>query len=168
MDGRTSQALERLLLKEIKINEEYIAVLKTERVHTAKVDVEQITIHTAKREMLLTQMKLCHTERMAICAQFPNSKGQKLTALLELHASPEDKKKLIPLAKKLRAVVELSQKKTREFGSVARFGITMVEGLLSIIWSATQHVSKSYSRQGTVKENSQPAGTRASSVLKKA
>ncbi len=168
MDPRSTASLERIILKEIGLHERYVAVLKEERIHTAKINPEKISELTSLRELIVGEMKLCHHQRMEITAQFPNSRGQKLTALVERHASPEDQKRLLPLLKKLRAVVERSQKKTYDFGSVARFGLTMVEGLLSIIWSATQHVTKSYSRQGTIKEQTQPAGTRAGSVLKKA
>ncbi len=167
MDGRTAANLEKIIQREIGLHEQYIAILKEERAYTTKADTEKIIEISTKRGLIVDEMKYCHHQRMEIASKLPMSRGQKLTALVERNASPEDQKRLLPLLKKLKEVVENSQKKTYDFGSVARFGLTVVEGLLSIIWSATQHITKSYSRQGTIKEQAQPAGTRASSVLKK-
>lgn len=164
----SAYSLERLIQNEIKLYQQYLQILTEEKTHITKFNSEKVAVLTEKRERVLAAMDDAQQERMELCKQFPNSEGQKLSALIEQHYSGPERKKLLSLVGALRQGVSIAQKKTKEFGYITRFGLGMVEGLLSIFWSATQHVTKSYTRLGGIKENATPAGTRSSSVLKKA
>lgn len=164
----SAYSLERLIEKEIKLYQLYLQLMTEERAVTTRFNAEKILSLAEKREYTLIEMKMAHEERLALCREFPQGDKQKLITIIGQNFKGEERKRLIQCGGKLKALAVQSQKRTREFGIITRFGLGIVDGLLSILWSATKHVTKSYSRLGTVKESSTPAGNRESSVLKKA
>lgn len=160
--------IERNLTSENRLHEQYIEVIEEERKFTIQFKRDKLQKLVEKRERLVEQMKDAHMERLRLMSQIPDSNGKKLSELVEIHCSGEQKVKLLHSVAKLKSLALEGQRRTREHGSIVKFALGVVDGLVSIFWSATQHISKSYSRKGIVQESAQPAGTRQSSVLKKA
>lgn len=167
-DSRIISTLEKSLAREISLYEEYLKLIAEERGSIIRFKAEKVRDCSERREQLHDAMKEAHSRRLEILEQVPDSKHIKLTDLIEQQCLAGDRKKLLPLAHRLKKLVQQTQQQSKDCSSVVRFGMGIVDSLLSIIWSATKHVSRGYSRQGKVEERTQPTGDRKSSVLKSA
>lgn len=164
---RTIRSLETLLQRECGLYEQYIRILMEERQFVTRFNAEKITELTAKRAGLYESMLKSQDARLELMRTFPASKGKKLRELIAGNCTPEDKRKLLPLAEHLKRLVDEAQIQSKEQNQILGFGLKMVHGLTSIFWSATQNVVRTYSRKGVTKEAYNPA-SRTSSVLKRA
>ena len=60
--------------------------------------------------------------------------------------------------KKLRELIKQTQGKAREYSELLNFSSNLVNGSLSILWSATQGIFKSYGRDRNIHESYHPSG----------
>jgi hypothetical protein len=160
--------LEKVLLAEIRIYEGYNALTELEKKVIAPFDAVKVTDAASRREQFVDEMNRLQAERLSLIQQIFGDNKTKLTILIADCLQGEEKKRFAIIAEKLKRSVTTSQKDTRELGSIAKFGMSMVDGLLSILYSATQHVTKNYTRSGSIQESTTPAGSRAGNVLKRA
>ena len=165
--AKTVRSLEILLTKECRLYEKYLAVLEEERSYIVRFNAEKVGELTAKRASLYEQMLKAQDGRLELMRTFPSNQGKKLRELISSYCTPEDKRRLMPLADSLKTLVETTQSQSREQNQILGFGLKMVHGMVSLFWSATQNVVRSYNRKGTSKEAYNPA-TRTSNVLKRA
>jgi hypothetical protein len=165
--GNIVRSLENVLNKECKLYKQYISILQEERSYITNFDADKLTALTAKRAALYDDMLLAQDERLQLMRSFPNNTNQKLRDLISLHLSKADQAVLSPLAEELRNLVLLAQKESKEQNQIVKFGLKMVHGVLSLFWSATQNVVRSYSRKGDIRENYNST-TRDNNLLKKA
>ena len=160
--------LEKVLLAEIRIYEGYNALTQLEKQVIAPFNAEKVTNAAERREQFLDEMKRLQAERLILVKEIFGDNKARLSLLIADTLKGEERRRFLSLASTLKKCVTTSQKDTRELGSIARFGMSMVDGLLSILYSATQHVTKNYTRLGNIQESATPAGSRAGNVLKKA
>jgi hypothetical protein len=162
-------ALEAQLKKEIKLYREYIVVLAKERKELLARNHEKLIPLSSRRNEISRQMILCHRERIELIQEiFPSgSEKEKLSVLVESHCDSEAQAMLLPLVAELKKEVEQSQGDGREFSQVVNFALDMVNGVASIIWSATQNIVKSYSPKGELKETYH-SRSRVAGVMKRA
>lgn len=165
---RSARSLEVSLEREIRLYRDYLALLKEERQSITKFNAERVSFLSEKRGHIIDAMNEAHLARLELMKQFQNSEGKRLSEIIKLSFHPEDARRLLRLVGQLKGAVKYVRRSSGEFTSIVRFALGMVDGIRSIIWSATQHVSKSYSRQGEVKERLQPTSSRGSNVLKQA
>ena len=166
-DSAFVEALAAAVEKECTLYRRYIALLDEERGWLARFNEERITALTAQRSALYEELLAAQDLRLAAMRHFP-AQNMKLRDLVVKFMLPVNAKKLLPLIDSLRALVKDSQTKGRQHSQILEFGLNVVHGVLSIVWSATQHVVKSYNRQGTMNEAYHPAKGRSSGVLKEA
>lgn len=159
--------LEKLLLQEIRIYEGYNALTALERKVITPFIADKVIDASNRRDQFVSEMNRLHIQRQEMLFLIFDVKDRKLSDLIELNLKGADLKKFRQIAAKLKLVASNSMKDTRELGSIVKFGMGMVDGILSILWSATEHVTKSYTRMGGMKETTSPGGNRLSSVLKK-
>lgn len=159
--------LENLLRQECKLYQQYIIILHEERGFITQLNPEQLTRLTERRAALYDQMLLAQDRRLEIMRQFPSGQGQRLRDLISNHCTVADKQVLMPLVEKLKALVEEARTVSKEQSQILRFGLKLAHGIMSLFWSATQNVVKSYSRQGTSKEKFN-ATSRNANLLKRA
>jgi hypothetical protein len=57
---------------------------------------------------------------------------------------------------------------TKEFNQILNFSLGLVNGEISLLWSATQPVSRTYNAYGGMSEGVQPGPVRTGSSLGKA
>ena len=155
-DPRFISSLQLLLEEECKIHLEYIEVLTQEQKALIKFDEPLVGKLSARRSELCDAMAKIQERRAAFMGQFPDAENKKLSELIVKYCHPDDARKLNPLVKKLKTLVTRSRGLANEFNQVVDFSLTLVNGTISILWSATQTVTRSYSKKGIVKESFQP------------
>lgn len=160
--------LEHSLRAELALQEEYASVLQEEREHITHFQAGKVEELSARRETLSEQMRVAAEHRVELMSMFPAHDGKRLTDLIREHCHPEDRRVLLPLAEKLKTAVLTTKRLGQEFKQLANFSLNLVNGVMSIIWSATQNVTRSYTPQGTVKEAFHAQGSRLAGVLKQA
>ena len=168
-NSRLIRDLERVLRAEIKLQEEYAALLTDERTCLTRFNADKIEEISLRRDLLNEKISQAAAERLELMKIFPNSQGKRLTELLKAHCHKQDIATLMPLAEKLKTVVQQTKSMGKEFKQLVDFSLNLVNGTLSIIWSATQNVTRSYTPQGKVREAFHPSTTqRWAGLLKQA
>lgn len=166
--GTFVRSLEAALDVEIDVQTRYLAALEQERELLPKFKTENLAELTAKRELISKEMAEAQLVRVELMRQFPEFRGKRLTDLVQLHCHPSDAKRLEDKIKRLKRAVATNRASGNEFGQVAQFTLNLVNGVLSLFWSATQNVTRSYTRKGKVRESYNTQGGRHSGVLKQA
>ncbi len=168
-NSRLIRDLERVLRTEIRLQEEYASVLIEERTTLTRFNAEKIEQLSLRREELNGRIAIAAAERLELMKIFPNYEGKRLTELIRTHCHRQDSALLLPLAEKLKSVAQSTKSSGKEFKQLVDFSLNLVNGTLSILWSATQNVTKSYTPQGTVREAFHPSVTqRWAGLLKQA
>ena len=168
MTALSATLLERMLLKEIGLYERYLKIIAIEKSFITRFNSEKLLQAVEEREGIVASLADCNNERMAILKEVTKSDRSKLTTVIATIFQGQEQKRLFALTGKLKSLVVTAQKHTREVGLITKFASNLTDGLISILWSATRHVTKSYTARGAVQENSTPSTNRQSSVLKKA
>jgi hypothetical protein len=168
MNRNLLDRLEKILTHEIRVYEGYNALTELEKKFVIPFNPDKVMDAAVRRDHFVSEMKKLQTERRNVISELGFDSNTRLTTVISETLKGAEAKKFLTLANKLKKAVQSSQKDTKDLNGIIKFGMGMVDGLLSIFWSATRHVTKSYTRMGSIQESSTPAGTRASSVLKKA
>jgi len=158
-------SLQELLNKECSLHEEYISVLTEEREALKQFKSYEVSALSARREKLCVEIAKIQEQRINFLDHFPDAKNKKLSELIARYCHPDEARKLNPLIKRLKGLLSQSKALGTEFNQIVDFSLTLVNGTLSILWSATQNVTKSYSRKGQVQEKYQ---TLKGDILKRA
>ncbi|MBX7144134.1 MAG: flagellar export chaperone FlgN [Oligoflexia bacterium] len=161
-------ALDAVLDQEIELQEKYAALLAAERAALARFDSAEVERTCSERESVYDQMQQLHSRRTELMKEFPEFRGRRLSELVQLFCQPEDGRRLQGKILRLKQGIQKTRRGSSEFGQIAQFSLNLVNGVLSMLWSATQHVTRSYTRRGGVKESVHPSGDRHSNVLKEA
>ena len=148
-------SLQRLLETECALHAEYIALLEKEQKALTHFKAEEVAALAAQREKLADRLDAIQAKRREFMQQFPDAEHAKLSELIVKHCHPEDAKRLSPLVRRLKKLITRSRALGSELGQVANFSLNLIEGTLSILWSATQNITRSYSRKGVMKETYQ-------------
>jgi len=167
-DRKFIQQLKALLERECALYRDFINLLGEQRRGITNFQADKIEILNLKRARLHRQMQTAHAERLILMQRFPDSAGKKLSTLIKSYCLKADQKVLLSLAQQLRELVLEAKSKGAESNGVVGFALNVVNGSLSLLWQATQHVSKSYSRSGRVQEAYVPRHSRGDNVLKQA
>jgi hypothetical protein len=72
---------------------------------------------------------------------------------------------MLAIIEKVKLRIKEIENRSREFGQVVNFSLGLVNGSMSLLWSATQPVSKVYNAFGAMKQGVQPAPPRSGSLL---
>ena len=161
-------SLQTLLNQEYQLHEKLLALIELEKAAVTRADVEKVSALNQEREKLSEAAIAAKDRRLEFMARQPAGQELRLTNWIEKHCHPADQKALLPLARKLKTIIGRSQQNGREFNQLLNFALNMVNGTLSILWSATQSIFRSYGQDGAIKESYHPSDSRASTVLKQA
>lgn len=157
----------RALEGEILLYESYLELLGRQRDSVTRFRLDQFEKRTAKVEQLCEQMGTYAEKRKVLMQEHaPEWRDAKLSAFLRevfpKHAA------LHRSATRLKQLVEESRKEALEFSQVTQFALNMVNGGLSILWQATQNVTRRYGPQGELTESYAPTRSRKETTLKEA
>lgn len=166
-DPRVLRALESVLKQECKLYKQYSAILDEERVALVKMKSDRVLELSSRRAELAAMMEEAGAKRAELLRHFPEGDSIKLSEIIARHCDPDDAKRILPLARELKALAAATKKRAAEFKQITSFALDMVNGSLSIIWSARNGVSKLYTRSGAVEEKNLPPA-RAMTTLKEA
>lgn len=169
-NGRVIAALQRNLERSCALHEQYLDVLTEERTRLKTFSADDVERIRTKREEILGTIAELNTQRLEILSVVPEGTTRKLSELIELDTifSPRDADTLRPHVGRLKALATAVQTQNREFSQVVNFALNLVHGSLSILWSATQNVTRSYTAGGAILENRTPTGSRLQSTLREA
>jgi DNA-directed RNA polymerase subunit F len=167
-DASLVWALERNLQRACSIHTRYLELLKKERTSLKKFSAAEVEALREKREEFLRSLEEVNAARIEILSKLPGGNSEKLTDLLAKEFSPSDRARLQPIVDELKTVAIAVQHESREFSQVVNFALNLVHGSLSILWSASQDVTRSYNAGGALQETHTPSGSRMQGVRREA
>lgn len=162
------KALEKFLVEEIALCDEYLKIITEEQEAVVKLDSATVTLLGEKRAAVVDKLTILREERALLVERVTGDEFTRVSDMISQGCSPVDKKRLLGLAQKVKARLAIVDKKTREFGQIVNFSLGMVNGEISILWSATQPISRTYNAHGGLVEGVQPGPTRTGTSLGKA
>ena len=157
-----------ILQKEIELYTKYTALLEEERHFLVKFKEEKVNAITAKRIEVYNSLESLQKERMQLMESFPDWRGKKLYDLVIKHMHHKNAKRVLPLVTQLREVVKKTEASGKQHSQILSFSLRSIQGVLSILWSATQTVVKSYNSKGKMQNSYHPSDSRSAGVLKQA
>ena len=155
LSGSVYRELLDIINRQTSLYEEYLKIQNDEREGLKKVNIQKIKEDTVLRSNLLEYIYVLKNKLSTILA---NEGENKVIKLLNKKASNEQKMILMPKIKKLRDLIKKTQGKAREYSELLDFSSNLVNGSLSILWSATQGIFKSYVRDRNIHESYHPSG----------
>lgn len=159
--------LEGLLKAECAVYREYAELMTKERKAVIGFKIAEVEALTARRVVLSTAMGEAHHQRLNILKQLPGGDSEKLTTVIARSFAQPEQKRLMALAEELRSAIRASQASGMQFGQIVTYALNLVNGSISLLWSATQNVCKAYGKKGQLKESYHP-NDRKQGVIKKA
>jgi hypothetical protein len=165
LDTRVVKKLEQILEEEYALYVEYLAVLAQERACVIALKADQVNVLSSRRAELINQLSTLRDERAALVEEQSNGESRRLSDIVEQSCAPADKKKLLMLIGKIKNSLAMVEEKSREFSHVLGFTLGLVNGEISLLWSASQPVTRVYDSFGSLNEARQPTAPRAGSLL---
>ena len=160
--------LEKLLVEEIALCDEYLKIIVQEQAAVVKLDSANVTLLGEQRAVVVEKLSQLREERALLVERVTGDEFTRVSEMVAQGCGSADKKRLLGLAQKVKARLAVVDKKTREFGQVLNFSLGLVNGEISLLWSATQPVSRTYNAHGGVVEGVQPGPPRTGTSLGKA
>ena len=155
LPGNVYRELLDIINKQLSLYEEYLKIQNDEREGLKKANVQKIKENTVLRSNILEYIYVLKNKLSTLIT---NEGENKVIKLLNKKAPNEQKMILLPKIKKLRELIKQTQGKAREYSELLNFSSNLVNGSLSILWSATQGIFKSYGRDRNIHESYHPSG----------
>lgn len=168
LDQRILKDLEKIINEECTAVDQYLSLLKAEQDHVIKLRGDEVSELAARREILTETLARLRCQRDDLVRILNKNSRVTLSELISTQGTPADKKKFLPLIQKLKTRLKAFEDRNKEFSEVVNFSLGLVNGSLSILWSATQTVSRCYNAFGAIKESFQPTAPRAGTLLGRA
>jgi hypothetical protein len=165
IDPAALRTLERLLSEELAQCDLYLKLIEEERVAVIKLNPDEVTAISLRRQNVVDALITLRNDRQKLVALLSGSEGTKASELVERVCAPTEKKRLLTIIQKIKLRVKSMESASRDFNQVVNFSLGLVNGSMSLIWSATQPVSKVYNAFGAMKQGVQPAAPRSGSLL---
>ncbi len=153
-----------ILERECALQSEYTQVLALERQALKNFKPQEIEDLAQKRGKITERIAELQEKRLQIITDNGGS-GKRLTEWAKEQLHSKDCERVVKLAAKLKAAVEMNSKFVSEFKTILDFSVGMVSSTLSIIWSGTQTVNDTYSGSGELKRSFQPAAKKSLNLL---
>ena len=168
LPARAIAALRGLLTAELPLYGKYLEVLDQERKATVDQNLTVIQKFQDQRAVLTERMNDARAKRDAWRMQWlPDFTG----TLREWAAASLPQSELVtikPLLEQVHDEAAAVIGANREYRIFLDFSLNLVSGCLSLLWSATHDVVRSYSRQGTVQEAANQRASRLPSQCREA
>ena len=158
------KALESFLQEEIHLCDEYLKIIALEQVAVVKLKSDLVAQHGETRALVVEKLGKTRDARALLVERVTGDPYTRVSEMIE-GCGPSDKKRMIALTQKVKARLAQVDKRTRELNQILNFSLGLVNGEISILWSATQSVARSYTSFGTINEGVQPGPPRAGSLL---
>lgn len=157
--------LEQILERELSCYTEYLALLAEEQKSVVGLKPDQVTELSARRSEVVTLIGDLRDRRLKIVAEATGTHDIRLSEFIRTACAPADAKRLDKVASQIKAIITVVESKSREFSQVLNFSLGLVNGEISLLWSASQSVTRVYNAFGSVTEATQPIAPRTGSLL---
>lgn len=165
IDPAAIRTLEKLLTEELAQCDRYLQIVRQEQEAVVKLQAEQVSALSTQRVYVIDTLAALRSDRNKLVSLISGSEGAKASDLIESACGPSDRKRLLAIIQKIKVRIKQIEDSSREFSQVVNFSLGLVNGSMSLLWSATQPVSKVYSAFGAMKQSAQPAAHRSGSLL---
>lgn len=165
LDPRAVKTLERILEQELACYTEYLALLAEEQASVVRLKAEQVTALCDRRALVIERIGELRAEREVIVRTVSDDAEQRLSDTIRSVCTPTEVKRLDKIITQIKAILKVVESKSREFNQVLNFSLGLVNGEISLLWSASQSVARVYDAFGGVREAAQPSAPRAGSLL---
>jgi hypothetical protein len=165
LDSKIVKQLERKLEQELALYIEYLAVLAQEQNFVISLKADKVSTLSQRRGEIIDQLQVFRDDRTAMIDELAGQEGVKLSEFIEERCLPADRKKLLAIVSKIKTALQQVDQRNREFNQILNFSLGLVNGEISLLWSASQSVSRVYNSFGAVQEAVQPGAPRAGSLL---
>lgn len=162
------RGLLQILEGECALHERYLKLLEQEQRAVMAANMDAVNRYSAEREKLNIAIQTAQDKRLAFMAKYPQGNEIKLTEWIESHTHPADRAMLRPVVERLRELIKRGHSRTQDLSQLLSFSLGLLGGCISIIWSATRGVFRSYGSNGNVKESSHPIRSRKQITLRQA
>lgn len=159
------KAVEKFLHEEISLCDEYMKIMTQEQSAVIKLDSESVAKFSDQRAIVVEKLTKLRDDRALLVERLTGDEITRVSAMIAVGCGPSDKKRLLALTDKVKLKLAQLERKTTEFNQIVNFSLGLVNGEMSLLWSATQPVSRGYNAFGTLTEGVQPGPTRAGSLL---
>jgi hypothetical protein len=168
LDQKILKDIEVIIQDECKIIGEYLSLLSAEQEHVIKLKSDQVSSFADRRAVMTDTLAKLRAMRDELVRQINGNTRMTLTEVITTKGSAMDKRRFLPLIDKLKKRLSAFEDKNHEFSEVVNFTLGLVNGSLSILWSATQTVTRCYNAFGSITEAFQPTSPRGGSLLGRA
>jgi flagellar biosynthesis/type III secretory pathway chaperone len=165
LDSKIVKQLERKLEQELALYNEYLSILAQEQNFVVSLKADKVASLSQRRGEIIEQLEALRDNRTSMIDEIAGREGVKLSEFIEESCIPADRKKLLALVGKIKAALQEVENSSREFNQILNFSLGLVNGEISLLWSASQSVSRVYNSFGAVHEAVQPGAPRAGSLL---
>jgi hypothetical protein len=165
LDTRVVKRLERILEEELALYVEYLAVLAQEQACVMALKADKVSTLSARRGEIMSRLSDLRDERTILIEEQGDGEPRRLSEVVEQGCSPADRKKLLGLISKIKDSLSMVEERSKEFSQLLGFTLGLVNGEISLLWSASQPVTRVYDAFGSLHEARQPAAPRAGSLL---
>jgi len=165
LDQAAIRKLEQILNSELSQYETYLSLLEQEQHSVVVLKAESVSSLSDKRSKVVDRITQLRDQRNALVAELSGQEAMRLSEFIEVACEPLDRKRLRDLVKQIKEKLALVERKSSEFSQILNFSLGLVNGEISILWSASQSVNRVYNSFGTLTEASQPAAPRVGSLL---
>jgi hypothetical protein len=159
------QQLERILERELSCYTEYLALLAEEQKSVVGLKPDQVEALSGRRSEVVSLIGDLRDQRLKIVAEMTGNHDIRLSDFIRTACAPADARRLDKIASQIKAILTVVESKSREFSQVLNFSLGLVNGEISLLWSASQSVTRVYNAFGSVTEATQPTAPRTGSLL---
>jgi len=165
LEAATIKTIEKLLAAELAEYDQYLALLKQEQEAVVKLDSERVVLLGSKRGEIVEKLSQIKDERSKAIASAIGNDAFRASEVIQQGCSAGDRKRLMGLVERIRTKIKEVEAKSREFNQVLSFSLGLVNGELSLLWSASQPVTRVYNAFGSMSQGVQPTPPRNGSLL---
>ena len=165
LDFSQVKKLEHILTQELAQYGTYLTLLDQEQKGVVALKSDRVAALSQQRSKVADTIAQLRAERLEFVESVSGTPGVRLSDVLEEACEPGDRKRLLTLVQQMRDKLAIVEKKSSEFTQVLNFSLGLVNGEISILWSASQTVNRVYNSFGALTESAQPAAPRAGSLL---
>ena len=165
LDPRGVKTLGRILEQELACYTEYLALLAQEQMGVVGLKAELVSAISQKRADTVARISSLREQRQSIVSELSEDEERRLSDIIHAACTPSDAKRLDKLISQIKAILKVVESKSREFNQILNFSLGLVNGEISLLWSASQSVARVYNAFGAVNEAAQRSAPRAGSLL---
>jgi hypothetical protein len=165
LDPKLIRSLESVLEKELAQYKTYLSLVDKEQLAVIRLKSDEVTELAAKRGQTVEILATLRENRVAILSALTGREGVRASEFVTTIPAPVERKRLTLLVAAIKETIARVDARSKEFNHVLNFSLGLVNGEISILWSASQAVSRVYNSFGALQEGAQPAAPRAGSLL---